>query len=230
MSCEIWHGDSTKLAWEIEGPIDLICTDPPYGMKFKSEFPVTPTGKKFSQEIENDGDIDEALETFFKAMLPLVDKAADDADMYVFTRWSLLGPWMEAVNQLAPFEVKNLLIWDKGTPGMGDIRANWCFNFECIIYAKKGRVPIKRRRSNIIAIDRTPGNHHIHPTEKPVALLELLIDQSTQPGALVVDPFAGSGSTIVAAQRSGRRGIGIESDETFHQRASARLDQQLFAI
>lgn len=67
------------------------------------------------------------------------------------------------------------------------------------------------------------GNRH-HPTEKPVTSLQPLIESFTHPGAIVLDPFAGSGSTCVAALQAGRRYIGIELMEQYHQAGQKRLD------
>ncbi|WP_336733285.1 DNA methyltransferase, partial [Pantoea dispersa] len=69
------------------------------------------------------------------------------------------------------------------------------------------------------------GNRH-HPTEKPLSILRPLIETFTQPGAIVLDPFAGSGSTCVAAQECGRRWIGIELLEQYHAAGLRRLYAQ----
>lgn len=226
--CVIYCGDCRDVAPSIEGPINAIITDPPYGVAYNSNAATRPERKRWSPEIANDGDVDTSIGIFLEAMKHLVAKTAEQAEMYVFTRWDVLQRWIDAVNVLDGFKVKNVLVWDKGMVGQGDIVGNWANSHELIIYAKKGRRPIKsRKRSSIMAVQRVDKEHHIHPTEKPVPLIEILLDQSTSPGDLVVDPFAGSGSTIVACHRLDRRGIGIELDPEFHRRATARIQQGL---
>lgn len=78
------------------------------------------------------------------------------------------------------------------------------------------RSVIKVRNMNALAI---------HPSEKPVELLDPLIAYACPPGGLVIDPFAGSGSTLDAARQSGRRAIGIEANEAYAEKAARRLDQ-----
>lgn len=228
--CKVIHGDSAQLHEQVAGPIDAIITDPPYGVGFQSNFAVTPAGKKFAPEIANDGNLDTAVDTFYSAVDPLVPKLAEHADLYVFCDRLMIGEWQAVINALPGIEVKNVLVWDKGQPGMGDLTGNWSFSWEAILYAKKGRRPIAKRRSSVISMDRILAGKNWHPTQKPVELLEILVTQSTDPGNLVVDPFAGSGSTIQACQRTGRRGIGFEINEQYATRANGQLNQGYFDL
>lgn len=72
---------------------------------------------------------------------------------------------------------------------------------------------------DVVKYDRPANTDRLHPTQKPLDLLAMLIGQYTHPGELVLDPFAGSGSTLKAAQLTGRRAIGIELDPTYFARA-----------
>lgn len=206
--------------------INSIVTDPPYGVAFQSGFAKTLQGRLYARKpIANDESIAVAAEVFLLAMTPLCESLADHADVYVFTSWAVMDKFVLAVNSLPGLTVRNVLVWEKGWPGLGDLDANWANSFELIIYAKKGRRPLPERRPSVIAIDRLPSGKMIHPTEKPVELIELLLRMSTNPGDLVVDPFAGSGSTLLAARNMGRNAIGYEIDEEHYRRASNRLSQ-----
>ena len=127
-------------------------------------------------------------------------------------------------------ELKQLLIWDKGYPGLGDLDGNWGCGHEMILYLKKGRRPIPKRRSGIIHVDKIPAGQNVHPTEKPVALIKQLIEMSTDPGDFVVDPFSGSGSTSVAAQQLGRNSLAFDIEERYVRVGQERLKSQPLVI
>lgn len=229
MSAELLLGDARELAAKIDEPVHCVVTDPPFGVAHVSHFGKTDRLKK---PIANDEDLAVALELYVSVMHELVPKLADDADLYVFSSWKHIDAWKQTVEVTYPGVVRleNLLIWEKGWPGLGDLEHNWPFSYEVIFYLKKGNRPIKSRRSSILTYDRLLGAQMIHPTEKPIALLQELVTQSTERDELVVDPFAGSGSTLDAARRIGRRALGFELDADHHGKATERLSQQVLAL
>lgn len=232
MTVELVNGDSTTYNWPalVNGKsVNCIVTDPPFGVKYRSRRSVTKEHDDFVQDIANDDVIDDAIPCFHDAIRNMADVLADDCDMYVFTRWDIYAEWVGAVNALDDlgFSFKQLLVWDKGHVGMGDLDACWTASHELILYCKRGRNFLNGQRSSVLRFDRPDYSTRIHPTEKPVSLLSVLIKASTRPGELVGDPFAGSGSTLIAAQESGRSAIGIEKDEKFYGLAAGRLSQPL---
>jgi tRNA G10 N-methylase Trm11 len=119
------------------------------------------------------------------------------------------------------------LIWDKGeSPGMGDHTWPWGLSYELIFINGDGWAG--KRRSSVL---RSPHSSSVagqvgHPTPKPTALMEALI--SYAPPGVIADPFAGSGSTLIAARNLGRRAIGVELEERYCELIVKRLAQQAF--
>jgi DNA modification methylase len=208
--------------------IKCVVTDPPFGADFVSRRAVTPQGKARAEAIEGDGTLEEAFGRFtamYDAIDPWLDP--DECEMYVFTRWDIVGEWIAYLREMLGeygWSYKMLLVWDKGIPGMGDIDSNWGCGHELILYLKRGRREVAYRRSSIIAVDKVHGTAHIHPTEKPVPLLNRLIEMSTNEGDLVYDGFAGSASALVAADGLHRRAVGFEVNEDFFNRAVTRIE------
>ena len=125
--------------------------------------------------------------------------------------------------ELAGFKFQNLLIWEKGnvTPNRYYMQG-----FECILMLRKGGAkPINNMgSSNILKVPNIIGSKK-HPSEKPVELLEIMIENSTNSGDTVLDMFMGSGSTGVAAVNTNRRFIGIELDENYFKIAEERIEK-----
>lgn len=206
--------------------VDVLLTDPPFGVAFHSNSSVTPEGKEWAKPIANDDDLTVALDLFSDAMMPLLnEKAKDDMDAYIFTKWSVLPEWMKVIESLPGLDMKMLLVWDKMEPGMGDLTSNWGCGHEMILYCKRGRRKLPRRRGAVLGFHKTPPAHAIHPTEKPVGLLEELLSMSGNAGDTVVDLFSGSGSTSVAAMNLGMNSYAFELDADHHRRSIERLTQ-----
>jgi site-specific DNA-methyltransferase (adenine-specific) len=209
-----------------DSSVDALITDPPYGVGFWSRRAITGEGKKWVKKVENDSDLDGALALFADVLETVKPKLKDDADVYVFTRWDIVPEWIGLIREVPWLSYKMLLVWDKGIPGMGDIDSNWGCGHELVLYCKREvRREVAYRRSGIIAVDKVHPAQAIHPTEKPVPLLERFVEMSTKPGQVVFDPFSGSGSTAVAAKNQGRVGIATEIDPEHYQRSVGRLAQ-----
>lgn len=126
------------------------------------------------------------------------------------------------------------LIWAKHKVGMGDLASPWGPEHEVITFGAHyksranreqagGRLAARLRRGSVIEVRRRNSGILRHPTEKPVLLMAQLIESSTVRGDLVVDPCAGSGSTLVAAILEGRRAFGVEIDRKYIELAVTRI-------
>ena len=175
---------------------DVLVTDPPYGMAHVSGWQKRPIAG------------DETTDARDAAIASWGDRPA-----LIFGRWS----------EPRPAGVRARLVWDKGEwPGMGDLRLPWGPSDEEIYVLGTGWVG--KREGTIVRANRLGGVASVdHPTPKPVSLMERLIEKC--PPGLIADPFAGSGSTLVAAKRLGRRAIGVELEERYCEIAAKRLAQ-----
>ena len=192
--------------------VDLVVTDPPYGIEYQSKH----RDNKFDV-LENDDKIDTSF-------IPKIERVTKpNSGLYVFTRWDVYPEWLEAI-KASEFEVKNCIVWDKKIHGMGDLYESYAPQHEFIIYATKGNVELNGKRpTDIIREQRVSPEDLEHPTEKPVSLISKLIKNSSDKGDLVLDPFAGSGSTLVAAEKWDRNYIGIEIAEKFVELSKKRM-------
>jgi adenine-specific DNA-methyltransferase len=226
---DIWHGDSVELVKKLKpGKVNCIITDPPFGIDNLSNFATTPEGRAQARKIANDESPEVAIDLFERVMDNLLPLTSPDADMYIFTAQEVLLQWLALAKLLEikhKFVLKALLVWEKDGPGMGDLDS-WGKGHEIILFLKKGRrAATDKRRSAVIHVPQLSPNKLIHPHEKPEPLLELLIKHSTSEGDLIVDPFAGSGSTVRAARNLKRSALGIELDEHNYTTAKRKLDE-----
>lgn len=215
----LWHGDCLELMKNIpDGSVDLVLTDPPYGMAFKSNY-----RKEKYNEIKNDKSL-EWLEKYVGECFRILKY---NTAVYFFCSWHNVDVFKQAIEK--KFKIKNILIWEKNNTSMGDLKGSYAPKYEMIIFAHKGRKLLNGfRYADIIKANRT-GNK-LHPTEKPVDLLELFIKNSSDENAVVFDGFMGSGSTGVACVNTNRRFIGIELDEGYFNIAKKRIEEAIQGV
>lgn len=211
------HGDSVELLKGYDGPpVRLLLTDPPYGMDYQSN---RRWKTKAPDRLKGDGE-QEAMGLLTAAMQAAVLHLADDAHVLVFCNWER-EPEVRQILQAAGLKVKGSLIWVKEEHSAGDVRGAFAPRHERIVHAVKGSPEVTPRIADVLEVARSRESNH--PTEKPVALLQRLIESTTGENDLVMDPFAGCASTLVAAMRSGRDFWGAELEESYHEEGSARL-------
>ena len=204
-----------------DASIDMIFTDPPYGhnnndgdliQRWEAALGRPETKSSKARPIANDGP---EANDLLRAILPDLRRVLVPGGCCCcccggggpdpqFARWSL---W---IDEVIPF--KMCVVWDKGGLGMGwHYRRCW----ECILVAEKPGAACKwyggHDVPNVIReIGKIIPRRDQHPTEKPVALAEWFMRLHSQRGETVLDPFLGSGTSLIAAQRLGRVCHGIE--------------------
>jgi len=212
------QGDAADYLRSIpDGSVDLLITDPPYESLEKHRKRGTTTRLKHSKSSSNDW-----FEIFpnsrFTELFVLVYAALQkNAHFYMFCDQETMfvaKPLAEAVG----FKFWKPIVWDKMGIGMG---YHYRCRYELILFFEKG----KRRLNNLGVADviKVPRVRNGYPTEKPVAVNEVLIKQSSAPGELVCDPFMGSGSCGVAALRNGRTFAGNDLSPVAVDLARSRL-------
>ena len=208
------QGDCLELMKHIpDGSVDMVLTDPPYGMSFVSGF-----RKVAFNAIANDS----SLEWIDDLASELHRITKDDTAHYVFCSYHHIDKFKQAFER--HFKIKNILTWVKNNTSMGDLKGDFAPKTEFILFLQKGRCLIRGKRDcNVLQYART-GNE-LHPTQKPVDMLEFLISKFSDESMVICDPFMGSGSTAVAAKNTNRKFIGIELDQNYFEIAKKRIQE-----
>lgn len=236
-------GDSTeKEVWDKvvqSRKADCVFTDPPYNVNYSGR------GKKTSEGIMNDDMDAEAFDAFLeKAIGCIADIAKMGAGWYVFHSTSTQAQFEKALKKYG-LAIRNQLIWNKPTASMGWGDYRWKHEpffyaskegTETVFYGDRTHSTIIDFHENeqkllnwaklqkkletegkytIWTMKRDRVNEYQHPTQKPVELITYALMNSSKAEDLVVDPFLGSGSTLIACEKTGRVCAGIELDPKF---------------
>ena len=187
-----------------EAEITWIWTDPPYGVEY-----VGGTSERLTIPNDHPGQVRDLLRSVFSSIDPHI---ADGAPIYIaHPSASLSMPFIQAFSE-AGWHLHEELIWVKDHMVIG--RSDYHYRHEPILYGWKGknRTWIAGRDQSTVFEFPRPSRSPEHPSMKPVALIEKHIENSSLRGSLGLDPLAGSGSTLIAAERTGRNCVAIELD------------------
>jgi site-specific DNA-methyltransferase (adenine-specific) len=216
------HGDCLEILEQLpDSSIDIVITDPPYGISYisnRSQYDDSIT----KRGLLNDGK-DEAFELLDKTCKILQRKCAQNSHLYFFCSWSVFSQFEHIIGNY--FTIKTPIVWDKGNKGSGDLENDWGNQTELIIFCIKGKKTINYRRGNVISVPRLHSSKMVHPTQKPIDLINQLLDVSYFQGDLVVDPFMGSGATIHACNKRDINCIGIELDKDMFEIAKTTRNE-----
>jgi DNA modification methylase len=199
---------------------DLILTDPPYcsGGFQEADRHTGSVGTNAVHELVAN---DQLSTRGYLALMKTVLNNFNAPSMYVFTDWR---QWVNLFDlaEASGYGVRNMIVWNKGTPGMG---RGWRAQHEIVMFGTKARIKFDghKAQGNVIDAKRT-GNEY-HTTEKPISLLSTILHVSDFAHA-IVDPFLGSGSTLLACDQAGRICRGLELKPAYVDVAIARWEAQ----
>lgn len=194
-------------------------TDPPY--KCISGGKPHKKGQPSGMLSLNDGKVFDYNDCPPRQYMPLLYRVLKNGcHAYVMTNFLNLREMMDEATK-AGFQMHNLLVWEKNnaTPSRWYMK-----NAEFTLFLRKGKAKrIKNVGSKMVHRFNNILGDKTHPTEKPVELMKFYIENSSNEGDVVLDPFMGSGSTGLACLDAGREFIGIEVDNKYYEIAKDRL-------
>lgn len=211
-------GDCLELMKELgDESVFFVCADPPYGIDYQSAW--RSDKSQWKPKIAND-------KTPFVEWLGEAYRVVKQGGALVcFCRWDVQEAFRQAIEQ-AGFAVKSQIIWDKVIHGMGDLNGQFAPRHEIAWFATKGKFEFwDKRPSTIIKVTRVDSERLIHPNEKPVPLYVRLIESILPPSENMLDPFMGSGASLVAAERLFRDAMGYELMPNYFEIAKRRIEE-----
>jgi site-specific DNA-methyltransferase (adenine-specific) len=211
--------------------VDCIITDPPYFLSMGHAG--SKTNAKAGEMLTSNRTFNDlAICTpFYKALFSEYARVLkEDGSFYFFTDWRGYAYYFPLINAALP--VRNMIAWDKKS-GPGSF---YSFAHELIIfgtYKPKTKTGVGTNVWRLPAFNsgaKSTNGEKVHPTQKPVEIIQKMIEDSTEPGAVILDTFMGSGTTAVACIQTGRQYIGFELDEKYHAIAQQRIAEAVDSL
>lgn len=219
---DLRQGDCLEIMKEIaDESIDLIVTDPPYKIV---------QGGCTNKAVRLKGSNDEQLKKGtlfnentikFEQWIPIIyKKLKEDTHCYIMTNDRNLKDLLIVCEKVG-FKLLNILVWGKSKHSPNRYYLKNC---EFIVFLRKGKAKNINNMGTkqLLLINNVDDKKH--PSEKPIELLKILIENSSNKNDIVLDPFMGSGTTGVACKRLNRKFIGIELDENYFNIAKTRIE------
>ena len=206
------RGDCLELMKGIpDGSVELVCTDIPYGVCSREDNGLRNLDKGNADVIDFD------LLTFLREVIRVTS-----GSVYIFCSSEQLSDIRKTLidNKFTT----RVCVWEKTNPSPMNGQHIWLSGVELCVYGKKKGASFHEHCKNTVF--RYPcGRNKLHPTQKPIELMERFIRASTNDGDIVFDPCMGSGSTCVAAINTGRHYIGFEKDQQYFEVAKRRIEE-----
>lgn len=212
----LYHGDCMEILPTL-GLVDAVITDPPYGINTKSD----GDGK-----LNPWADLCNSAYWYTAWIAECHRRLQPHGCLWTCLNWRSLVTFKKAALD-ARWAIESLMVWDKCWIGPGGSRGLRP-SYELVALMARERFSIDDRGlPDVQRFKWSSLKPNGHPAEKPIDLMRFLVTNSTKEGAVVLDPFLGSGTTGVAALETGRQFIGIEHDPAWFDAACQRLDNSL---
>lgn len=188
--------------------VDVLLTDPPYNLASENILVASNCSKSMDTLKNSSWDKNFDPHRFFMNVFPFLK---DDCSAYVFTShhlapniWKWMSEWSDH---------HNWCVWSKPNPMPSLSKRHWTWNSELVCYATRGKhvfnFPEGGHALSVWSINKNSSANE-HPTQKPVELMTHILRHSSNAGSTILDPFLGSGTTLIAAEQLGRQCFGIE--------------------
>jgi site-specific DNA-methyltransferase (adenine-specific) len=220
----IYCGDCLEIMPLMEPEsVDLVVTDPPYNI-----------GKKYGALTDDNRPLGEYLD-WFEQVFSLVFKRMSNGYIYLSHSDRGIYDVKPKLENIGFRYIQTLIWWGRNGYSMQLHRNSWSYRHEPILFMEKGKGPYLQAGikdqwyTSVIEVPRPQSNFkegRYHPTEKPVRLFRIIIDRSES--KMILDPFVGSGTCLIAAHSLNKKSIGIEIEAKYCEIAVKRLRQEVF--